>query len=362
MQNQETDILQGVIDAMQDMLRVLDLQQKVLYANSRYTAYFGDQVGNDCRDMYDKKDACKECVSKIALLSGREQEKKIRHQSRVLQVRAAPFYDALGQAVGTVELFRDITEELLQQRRLLEQSRYLEREATFASKMQKDLFMAQGSPDERVVMAARYLPASTLGGDMFGCLRQENGNFCFYVADVSGHGIAAAMITIYLVHSLANVSVGSPVAMLDAAREAFLSFVEDDQLYVSMFVAILNPQTGELRWANAGLNAVPLLVGDDGLKKLYSPALPVCNWEETITYEEHTNYMPENGRLLIYTDGLLDAKSSRLDESELIRRVTRLQGEDLLQSLERQVLKKRGDDVCMLLVTRGANDGAPVGE
>jgi hypothetical protein len=48
--------------------------------------------------------------------------------------------------------------------------------------------------------------------------------------------------------------------------------------------------------------------------------------------------MPENGRLLLYTDGLLDQKSSRLTEEELERRVIRQSGETLLSGLEKQVL------------------------
>jgi hypothetical protein len=101
-----------------------------------------------------------------------------------------------------------------------------------------------------------------------------------------------------------------------------------------------------------GLNAVPLLAGPDGLERLYMPSLPICNWEDEIIYRGQMSIMPENGRAALFTDGLLDQKSSRLSEAELERRMLRQDGEDLLRSLEKQVLPDHEDDVCMLLITR----------
>ncbi len=342
------EILLGVMDAMQDMLRVLDLSQRVVLTNRSYAEQFGLQEGCTCNEMFCVNGTCRMCVSKKAILTGQTQEKNKRFRGRTYQVNASPLYDSLGNPLGTVEVFRDITEQIRQRDVLRAQNKRLLREANWAARMQRELFLPQEQPDPSVTVSSRYLPASSLGGDMFGCFRLKDGRIGFYVADVSGHGMAAAMITLLLANVLRNVQAASPVEFLYAARKSFLAMVQDDQLYVAMFVAMLDPKTGALTWANAGLNAIPLLLNADGLTHLYSPSLPLCNWEEEVTYEEHTFHLGASGRLLLYTDGLLDHRSSRLTEAELERRMQRQEGEELLSFLEKQVYVNHEDDVCML--------------
>ncbi|HWR24229.1 MAG TPA: SpoIIE family protein phosphatase [Feifaniaceae bacterium] len=342
------EILLGVVDAMQDMLRVLDLSQRVVLVNRSYAEQFGLQEGRACNDMFCVSGTCRMCISKKAILTGQTQEKNKRFRGRTYHVNASPLYDSSGNPLGTVEVFRDITEQIRQRDALRAQNKRLLREANWAARMQRELFLPQGQPDPHVTVSSRYLPASSLGGDMFGCLKQKDGRIGFYVADVSGHGMAAAMITLLLANVLRDVQAASAAEFLYAARKAFLSMVQDDQLYVAMFVAMLDPGTGTLTWANAGLNAIPLLLKEDGLSSLYSPSLPLCNWEETVAYPEHTLRLGASGRLLLYTDGLLDHRSSRLTETELERRMQRQDGEELLTSLEKQVYVNHEDDVCML--------------
>ncbi len=342
------EILLGVINAMQDMLRVLDLSQRVVLVNRSYAEQFGAQEGRACNEMFCVSGTCKLCISKKAIITGQTQQKNRHFRGRTYQVNASPLYDVSGNPVGTVEVFRDITEQVRQRDALRAQNKRLLREANWAARMQRELFLPQSQPDPRVSVSSRYLPASSLGGDMFGCLKQTDGRIGFYVADVSGHGMAAAMITLLLANVMRNVQAASAVELLYAAREAFLAAVQDDQLYVAMFVAMLDPKTGVLTWANAGLNAIPLLLNDDQLTGLYSPSLPLCCWTEDPIYTERTLQLGASCRLLLYTDGLLDHRSSSLTEAELERRMKRQDGEELLGSLERQVFLQHEDDVCML--------------
>ena len=160
--------------------------------------------------------------------------------------------------------------------------------------------------------------------------------------------MAAAMITLLLANVMRNARAKSAVELLGIAREAFLTMVQDSQLYVAMFVAMLDPNTGTLTWANAGLNAIPLVFNEDGLSYLYAPSLPLSNWEEDAAYQEHTFHLGDSAGILLYTDGLLDHRSSRLTEAELERRMHRQDGEELLSALDKQVLLNHEDDVCML--------------
>lgn len=343
-------VLLGVMDAMQDMLRVLDTSQRVVLVNRSYEEQFGMQEGRPCNEMFCVGGTCRLCISQKAILTGKSQQKNRRFHGRTYHVNASPLYDAQGNPIGTVEVFRDITEQVRQRDALRAQNKRLLREANLAARMQRALFLPREQIDPRVTVHSRYLPASSLGGDMFGCFRQKDGNIILYVADVSGHGMAAAMITLLLANVLRSAREQSPVALLHTAREAFLNMVPDDQLYVAMFVAMLDPEHGTLTWANAGLNAVPLLYEEGGmLSYLYAPSLPVSNWGEGI-YQEHTMRIGPCARLLLYTDGLLDHRSSRMTEEELERRMQRHSGEELLHFLEKQVLPNHEDDVCVLHV------------
>lgn len=343
-------IMQGVLDAMQDMLRVLDLSQHVVLANKSYQECFSDQVGSACHEVFSSNNHCINCISRLALATGQPQHKNKRHLNKIYRISASPLFDTDGVAIGTVEVFRDVTQEYRQQDALRAQNRRLLRESSLAARMQRELFLSQGAPDHRVQVFSRYLPASSLGGDMFGCLRQRDGRIGFYIADVSGHGMAAAMITLMLANVMRDAQAKTAVQMLYRAREAFLCMVKDEQLYVSMFVVLLDPATGLLSWANAGLNAIPLLLNGEKLERLYSPALPICNWEDEIIYREHRSHLDKNGQLLLYTDGLLDERSSTVQEETLQSAMKTYTGDDLLIRLERQILQGHEDDVCMLLV------------
>lgn len=344
--------LQSVLDAMHDMVRVLDTSRIVVLTNKSYVRRFKPQFGKRCYDMFCKGKPCGKCISQLAMDTGKVQHKNCRFRGRIYAVSSSPIFDENNILTGAVEVFRDITEVYLQERALREKNKRLTREAKLAARMQRELFMMQDKQDERVQMASRYLPSSSMGGDMFGQLRQQGHRVGFYVADVSGHGIAAAMVTLLLANVMRTMHAKSAVHVLERAREAYLNMVQDDQLYIAMFAAVIDLEKEELIWANAGLNAVPLLADANGLVELYSPALPICNWQDTIIYHEHVTKLAPESRLLLYTDGLLDRKSSKLTEEELKRLMVRLQGENLLNALEKRVLPYREDDVCILLITR----------
>ena len=357
MLNSNAEVLQEVLDAMQDMLRVLDLSQRVVLSNRSYNETFGPQQGKACNEMFCLAGTCRVCISKQALLTGKTHQKIRRFRGRTYSVNASPLYDTLRAPVGTVEVFRDITEQERQRATLHAQNKRLLREANLAARMQRELFLSTSRPDPRVEVNSRYLPASSLGGDMFGCLAQQGGKTAFYIADVSGHGMAAAMITLLLANVMRSIQAGSAAEILNAARDAFVSCVKEDLLYAAMFAALLDPSTGRLAWANAGLNAVPLLAQGETLTQLYAPSLPISNWGQ-VSYVEQTLTLEPGARLLLYTDGLLDARSSRLTEAELERRFLRQDGGTLLTYLEKQVLPNHEDDVCMLhIIYRGSGAG-----
>lgn len=348
--------IQGILDAMPDMLRVISPEHRVVLINKSYAERFGEQLGRPCYDMFCAGEACKNCIVDRTMGSGESEDKRRRYGGRAYWVKASPLFDSSGKPVGAVEVFRDITELEAQERSLREQNKRLLQEADLAARLQRALFLQDLTLDRRVRVHSRYLPASSVGGDLFGCFLKGPDRLCFYVADVAGHGMAAAMTTLLLATALQNArdSAGGPAELLSRARHAFLKLFQepDAQRYVTMFVGELALDTGRLLFANAGHNAEPLLIADGKVERLTAAGLPICDWFDEIRYEQRETHMPPGGRLLIYTDGLIDPYSSTLDEDRLAECVRLGAGEALLNRLEEHVLPNRRDDVCMLLVSR----------
>ncbi|MDD3920650.1 MAG: SpoIIE family protein phosphatase [Eubacteriales bacterium] len=344
-------MLQSILNGMQDMLRVVDTSHKVIITNKSYDEAFGSQLGADCFAMFGNYECCRDCISKQAMETGKPQEKKRQFRGATYWVKSSPVYDETNNCVGAVEVFRDVTLQEESERFLREQNKRLLQESNVAARIQRELFVSRTEMPNNIGVFSRYLPANSLGGDLFGYYFRKDGNICFYVADVSGHGIASAMIAMVIANVLTTEDSGGPEYMLQKAQRAFLA-MRADTLYVTMFVGILDTTTGLLRWSNAGHNAVPLLVCEGRIEELFLPALPLCSWEQNEHFPERVTRMERHSQLLIYTDGLLDERSSRITREELRTRSKRLYGEDLLESLERLVLPERGDDVCMLLLTR----------
>lgn len=344
-------MLQSILNGMQDMLRVVDASRKVVITNKNYDAAFGSQIGADCFAMFGHGAPCADCISCKAIETGEPQERKRPFQGATYMIKSSPVYDVDNHCIGAVEVFRDVTQQEESERFLREQNKRLLKESNIAARIQRELFAKKTDAPGNIGVFSRYLPADSLGGDLFCCYFRKDGTLCFYVADVSGHGIASAMIAMVLANVLMTEETGGPEELLQKAQKAFLA-MREDTIYVTMFVGLLDVTTGLLRWSSAGHNAVPLLACEGKIEELYMPGLPVCSWEENVRFAERVTRMERHSQLLVYTDGLLDERTSKLTREELRARTRRLYGGDLLESLERLVLPNRGDDVCMLLLTR----------
>ena len=101
-----------------------------------------------------------------------------------VQVTVAPIRDDAGRVVGGVEVFRDISAGL--------------RELQQAQAIQTISLEHELPDDERIRFATHYLPHDIVGGDYFGIRRLGADQYGVFLADVMGHGLAAALYTMHL--------------------------------------------------------------------------------------------------------------------------------------------------------------------
>lgn len=347
-------LLSAALDSMDDMVRVLAPDLTVQVTNASYKRCFGDQIGKPCYEMLCKNKACANCIANKISEPGERASTRVRFNKRVYSIVATPIFDDEGEPAGTVEVFRDVTDAIAYEKSLKGKNKLLTQDASYASRLQREMFVSKLPPEAGVVLRTRYLPSERLGGDLFGSVYVD-GKIVIYLADVCGHGVGAAMIALLVSNTMrecASAGMDSPAEILDVARKMFCKLTQDIQQYVTAFVAVLDLMDDTLVWASAGHNAQPLLQNNGRITALEESSLPICSWLDDITYKEHVCDFGPDGRLLAFTDGLTDPHSSLIDEKSLLHLFTRKQGSALLDALTKNVKKDRKDDVCIIDITR----------
>lgn len=153
---------------------------------------------------------------------------------------------------------------------------------------------------------AYYQPARAVGGDFYDFIYFEDGRIAFIVADVTDKGVPAALVmaTTRSILRAAAERLESPGAVLERTNNVLVQEIPP-KMFVTCFVALLNPQTGHLRYANAG-HDVPYHFTKDGLQELRATGMPL-GLMSGMNYEEKETILAPDDYFLLYSDGLVEA-------------------------------------------------------
>ncbi len=148
-----------------------------------------------------------------------------------------------------------------------------------------------------------------VGGDLYDLFRIAPGRWGVFIADVSGKGLAAARkvaLVKYALRSYAREH-ASPAHVLDHLNETL--FDEPEMTgFVTLFYAVLDEQGGEIAWASAG-HETPVLRRANGDCETLYPTGPVLGAMNEITYTEGRSVFNPGDGLLLFTDGMSEARS-----------------------------------------------------
>ena len=182
----------------------------------------------------------------------------------------------------------------------------IKKELELAQSMQQMLFPKDLPNSDGLLVAAKYLPHQQVGGDYYDFIKLNNHEFVFCVADVSGKGIAAALLMsniqatlqslITFTHNLKDIVIELNKRVITNAK---------NEKFVSLFLAKLNTKSQQLTYINAGHNP-PILFYENKFIELSNgcPLLGIAEILPVINVEIF-NYTSEF-TLLCYTDGLTD--------------------------------------------------------
>jgi len=153
-------------------------------------------------------------------------------------------------------------------------------------------------------IATCYRPVIQVGGDIYGWLRMRDGRVLFWIADGTGHGAAAALLTTLakLLFHHGSMDHDSPASLMEAVDNDFRSTFGARSFMTAMCVA-LNPATGQAQVVGAGHPPL-LVIRHDGATESIPSAAPPLGLIKRAAFNETPVGLEPGDAFLLYTDGL----------------------------------------------------------
>ena len=228
-------------------------------------------------------------------------------------------------------------------------------------------------------LSALYVPGNNVGGDLYDVFQIDDQHFGLVVADATGHGVSAAMLSVLFKNRLDLVEADESVfqsetttdplsdttsevrtaytaiPVFERVNDELVSDVVGSNMFVTAVCCILDTQRSQLTIANAGHPPVLCIRASGEVELVKSPG-PALGLYPDAVFEERTLTLNDGDNVLLYTDGLFS-----LDEDESIRmeaiasKLQQLKGQDnilnsLVGELQKGATTEEQDDITMLLI------------
>jgi PAS domain S-box-containing protein len=320
----------ALLDALADGAYVTDRERRILFWNRAAELILGwgshEVVGRTCFDgllAHVDKDGHQLCGQEhcplhrsIVTASSSQAPLLVFAQSKrgdrvPVEVSVAPVRNAVGEVVGGIELFRDMTASM--------------RDLWRARRIQEFALDCPLPEDERVAIQRCDQPHEIVGGDFCRVERCGQDAYVLLLADVMGHGVAAALYTMQL-RSLwedHRDALESPSRFLGVLNARLNTLVSDAGYFASAVCLRYDAATGDLRGVRAG-HPTPLMVRAEGVARCQGKSQPALGMFPDTVYEEAADRLGCGDTLLLYTDGAVEipaADGGELGEEGLARLV-----------------------------------------
>ncbi len=160
-------------------------------------------------------------------------------------------------------------------------------------------------------VGSQYSAMESLGGDLYDIIRTGRNGYGFLIADVSGHGIAAALITTMVKVSY-NANSGWAIDAGNVCTEVnkeMCRLIGDLEYYVTAFYGNINLETGIFNYSCAGHHPVYLYRAKTRTVEELKTVGPIIGAFPNAYFGSATLQLKEEDRLLFYTDGIIEARN-----------------------------------------------------
>lgn len=300
--------IEDILNGMYDWVRVIDRDNNVIYMNRAMCEGIGRQyMGRKCYEVLGRHEPCTFCTSRKSVFEGYSQEKEEIIGDRTFSVMSSPLRNEAGEVVAAVEVLRETTQLKRLYQETQEQNRKLKSEVEMARRLQTSL-LPDPPDDPRLDFSLLYMPCESLGGDFIDIYYIDGSHVGIYIADVSGHGVQASLLTVFL-RSAINKKLLSPSKALEELFHEFNKSKLDREMYITIFYSIIDLDTKTMLYSNAGLNVMPAVYGKNRFELLRMPGIPISNWLEKPEYKDGTVSLSSGDRIFMYTDGILEIRN-----------------------------------------------------
>src|SRR5712692_4179541 len=251
--------------------------------------------------------------------------------------------------------------------RLVERERErqrMEQELTIARDIQQALLPREFPRWPHLQVSGINQPCLTVGGDYFDVVELDSNRTAFIIADVSGKGLGAALVTTMLQGALSGLAVGQQAADVFAYVNRFLCAHSRVERYATVFFGILDT-AGRFEFINAG-HPSPLLLRDGRAESAFPAECFPVGLIPDATFKSSAFVLQPGDTLVLFSDGVTEARSPEDEEfsTARLKDVVARHASAPLQELQDNILNAvveftrgagQADDVTLLLVRyRGA--------
>ena len=239
-----------------------------------------------------------------------------------------------------------------------------------AAEIQRRLLPTRAPELADIDLAGYNAPCRTVGGDYYDFIPYPDGRVALLVGDVAGKGMPAALLMSSL-QARVQVLFDEPEDL--AKRVTRLNRIITSNCpanrFISFFIAVLDPKTGELTYVNAGHNP-PLLVRERGsVETLQSTGL-ILGILPAAQYEQKTCHLEPGDLVVLFSDGVTEASRADVDEEfgeeRLANALTELRHErsqSIIESVNRKLQEFTGggvpaDDITLVVAKRSTDSSS----
>lgn len=399
---EDRDLFRTLINYLPDNIYFKNKESRFILANEATARKMGVATPSDligCRDTNFFSDETTEIARReeleimrtgVPITNRVHREKWKGGKDSWCKLSKFPWYAADGSIKGIVGISSDVTELVRTQHRfrslaeqLDERNKALEKEISLARGIQQALQperippreWAQGDVKRRARFYHVYRPSVGVAGDCFHVFPVGESAVGMLICDVMGHGVRAALITTMLRGLMEQVAglADTPALLLSSLnRQLCAIFTKANiTMFASACYLYLDLQKRRLTLSGAG-HPAPIVVTREGEPVLPPlPRSPALGLVETAMYRECELHLEDGMKVILYTDGLTEARNAAGDEYGVQRVMERMAArkpahvadviiDTLVGMRDFTKSEEQDDDICLLGVefseTRGQAD------
>lgn len=262
---------------------------------------------------------------------------------------------AIATQIGTAIQSSRLVRASIEQQRLVQ-------EMHLAHDLQMKLLPSTSIVEPDAQVAARVVPAESVGGDFYQLFRLGRGNTGIMIGDVSSHGYRAALImalamSASAIHAQAS---SDPAETLQALLSSLRDELSSTEMFITVFYAVIDRNKKQLHYANAGHPHAFVVTADGVYQRLPANDTPLGMSDKPPSGSSRA--WSSNDLLVLFTDGISDARNDageRLGEEIVLKTIAAnrtLSTSEILDKVFDVVQSHTGDvslrDDLTLVVTR----------